>query len=158
MMNTVRKIVKVAAIATAAFMVCLAPAMTSVYAENSIPTGTVGTVDPSKDGTGSTVAGTDGMPSSSNIFEDVKNSTATIEEIGDKLTGKGIEVVDLLRKLGLVVSVGAFIVGVFVMISGAISKKGTVMPGLITCLVAVIAFGLTWYAPQIVMWGKDLLK
>ena len=44
------------------------------------------------------------------------------------------------------------------MISGAISKKGTVMPGLITCLVAVIAFGLTWYAPQIVMWGKDLLK
>lgn len=144
----------------AAFM----PAMT-VYAENSIPTDTVGSVTEgsassgsSSTGSGTSMAESSDMPSSSDIIrESVGLPVKTTEEIGDHLIQQGYTIVDYMRLSGIVICIGAFVVAVGLMVFGALSKKATIVPGLIAAIIAVVSFGLIWYAPYIVAWGKTLL-
>lgn len=106
---------------------------------------------------GETVMSTYSSMSSTN---DVLNSipgkfmdtNTTVEGMSNKITSKGGELVDGIRRVALVICVGAFIVGAISMIGGAISHKGMAGPGLKALIISAIAFAIIYYAPQILMW------
>lgn len=152
-----KNLFKMFAVALVSGLVCYAP-MTAVYAENSISTGTVETVDDTAKTNSTTVDGAGDMPSSQTIFEQISNSTTTIEDVGDKVVDAATSTADQIRRVMCIVCVCAFVIGAAVSIFGAISKKGTIFPGVITMIVAVVAFGLIYNAPTIVAWGATLLQ
>lgn len=80
------------------------------------------------------------------------DTNTTVEGMSNKISSKGGELVDGIRKVALVICVGAFIIGAISMIGGAISHKGMVGPGLNAVIISAIAFAIIYYAPQILMW------
>lgn len=136
------------------------PALT-VYAENSIPTDTVGNVEKSSSNSKSSSSSSAGeeMPSSDIITnEDVGLPTVTTDEIGDNLIETGYTIVDKIRAFGVVICSCAFVVGVFLAIFGAISKKGTIWTGVVAMCAAGFGFTLIWWAPYILAYFKTLLS
>lgn len=151
-----KNLFKLCAVALATGIFCFAP-MTTVYAENSISTGTVETVD-DKANNSATVAGSGSMPSSETLFDQISKSDTTIEDVGDKVTNVATSTVDQIRRVAAYLCIGTFITGAIMSIFGVISKKGTMIPGVITMIVSVAVFGLIYNAPTIVAWGAKLLQ
>lgn len=106
---------------------------------------------------GETVMSTYSSMSSTNdvlnsIPEKFMDTNTTVEGMSNKISSKGGELVDGIRRVALVICVGAFIIGAISMIGGAISHKGMVGPGLKAVIISAIAFAIIYYAPQILMW------
>lgn len=80
------------------------------------------------------------------------DTNTTVEGMSNKISSKGGELVDGIRRVALVICVGAFIIGAISMIGGAISHKGMAGPGLKSVIISAIAFAIIYYAPQILMW------
>lgn len=148
---------KLCAVAMAAGIFCFTP-MTAVYAENSISTGTVDTVDDKANNDSATVAGAGSMPSSSTLFDKVSKSDTTIEELGGKVTNMATSTVDQIRSVASVICVGTFICAAILTVFCALSKKATIIPGVIGMIISVVVFGLIYNAPTIVAWGATLLE
>lgn len=135
----------------------------TVYAEDSIPTDTVGSVENSSSAgssssSSSSTAGTS-MPSSKEAVRDSLGlPNVTIDQIGEKVTSTGNEIVDWIRSGALVFFVGTFVASAITMVAGAVSKKATVMPGIIGMICSVIGFSLVWWAPYLVALGKTLFE
>ncbi len=148
---------KLCAVALATGLFCFAP-MTAVYAENSISTGTVDTVDDKANNNSATVTNSGSMPSSATLFDKVSNSDMTIDDLGDKATNVVSSSVDQIRRVISYVCVGAFVVAAALTIFGALSKKATIIPGVIGMITSVVVFGLVYNAPAIVAWGATLFE
>lgn len=163
MKNTWQKFLKGGVAALLAFA-SVATVPVAVYAENSIPTDTVGSVENSSSAgssssSSSTAAGTDSMPASKEAVRDSLGlTTVTTDQIGEKVVDTGNEIVDWIRTGAIVFFIGAFVVSAITMVVGAVSKKTTVVPGIIGMVCCVIGFALVWWAPYIVAWGKTLLQ
>lgn len=149
------------ALSAAIMMVFMfATPVSTIFAED-IPTDTVTNVQGSgtSNSTMSVKKTSGGMPASGSLtagdvgFEE----GLTTEKLGERLTSKGFEIVDVIRNVAMVICLGAFVISVILAIFGGISKKATVMPGIIGMIISIVAFVLIFYAPQILIWGKNFL-
>lgn len=171
-----KKIVKAGASMMLALTAASAMPVTVFAETGNIPTGTVNNVNGAS-GSGSSGSGsvtgstamsgsqgsasgmTGSMPSSDGI--DYANigiqEGVTTKDIADRLSSKGYEIVDAIRRIGLPICIGSFVIGIILAIFGALSKRATVMPGVIAMICAVVAFVLIFNAPTIMIWAARFL-
>ena len=90
--------------------------------------------------------------SSNEILNDLDgmiDPNVTFESVFDMLTRKGYQAADGVRQVCIPITVIFFVVGAILLIWGAVSKRATIIPGVLTMLFSVIGFTLIVYAPQI---------
>lgn len=131
----------------------------TVFAESgNIPTGSTNNIT-AQSSSSEQSYGVEDMPKSSIIGDpDIIKEGVTTEEIGSKLTTKGYQIVDIMRQVAVPICIGAFVVGAVIAIFGALSKKSTVIPGIIAMIMAGVGFALIYNAPIIMSWFKDLFN
>lgn len=151
-----------------------APAGTIYAASGNIPTGTTNSIKAnggSANG-GSSSGGSSGSSSSTTsdyTVSDMPKSSIiggegalipdniTTADIGNRLSKKGYDIADMIRQICVPVCLIAFVCGAVAAIFGALSKKATVIPGLISMGVAIVGYVLIYNAPLIMAWGTRFL-
>lgn len=103
---------------------------------------TVGTMSESSFGLTST---SEGVLSSVEIGDSV-----TLDEVGEKIIDKLWDGANLIQRGAMVISVIFFIVGAIMIGYGAISRRASTLPGIMTCIASIACFTLAIYAPQII--------
>lgn len=115
-----------------------------------INTGTVATIEPTVK-EDQELIGTDFNDlTGTEYVEKLQQGTVNIDDVGDKVLNKLNEVVVFLQKAMYFISIIGFIVGGILILTGAISKRATIMPGIITCVAAVVSYTIGMYAPQLI--------
>lgn len=91
------------------------------------------------------------------LINNVMNSNVTIDTIGNKIISKLYEAANLLQRAAVPIAIIAFMVGVLLFIWGALSKRATVIPGIISMLAAIVGYAFCVNAPAIVIWASSWL-
>lgn len=76
--------------------------------------------------------------------------TVTLDDVGNKIISKLWDGANLIQRGAMVISVIFFIVGAIMIGFGAISRRASTLPGIMTCLASIACFTLAIYAPQII--------
>lgn len=84
-------------------------------------------------------------------IDDIMTQNVSIGQLSDKINRKLWEFAGVLQRWSIPISISTFIVGCFLMILGALSKRGGIAPGLITCGVSILVYTLCVNAPAIVV-------
>lgn len=91
-----------------------------------------------------------GQLSEDALFNDVVDTDVTLDSFGEKVINKIWEGANILQRIGYGISVIGFILGSFLIIFGALSKRMSIGVGIIACISSAVAFTLCMYAPQII--------
>ena len=84
-------------------------------------------------------------------IDDIMTQNVSINDLSNKIDKKLWEFAGVLQRWSIPVSIATFIIGCFLMILGALSKRGGIAPGLITCGVSILVYTLCVNAPAIVV-------
>lgn len=86
------------------------------------------------------------IPYTGNLIEE----GVTVDDLGNKIIDKMVDVVDLLKKIAAPLSVIMFIVGAILMVLGAFGKRDGISKGIVVCLLSIVMYSLCMYAGPII--------
>lgn len=86
-----------------------------------------------------------------NEIDNVMEADVSLTDISNKIDRKLWEIAGILQRWSIPISVATFIIGCFLMILGALSKRGGIAPGLITCGTSILVYTLCTNAPTIIV-------
>lgn len=74
----------------------------------------------------------------------------TVDDIGNKLDEKGMDIIRLMQKVCQYICIAAFIIGAIMFVIGLIANKKTMVSGILTLAFAGIAYAAITCGPTIV--------
>lgn len=132
---------------------CL-PSMTVCAEEGRVNTSTIPTVEPVNEVSSEDLNNFNSDEiknmTGEEYINNFQNTTMSIDDVGDKVIGKLNDVVVFLQRAMYFISLIGFIIGGAMILTGAISKRATVMPGIMTCVAAIVAYIISMNAAPLV--------
>ena len=122
-------------------------------AEGETPSGIAGEVTTSQ----TTTEKTETNKTNGSNFLDVQSpeelldlKEVTVDDIGNKLDEKGMDIIRLMQKVCQYICIAAFIIGAIMFVIGLIANKKTMVSGILTLAFAGIAYAAITCGPTIV--------
>lgn len=123
-------------------------------AEGETPSGIAGEVTTSQT---TTTEKTEANKTDGSNFLDVQSpeelldlKEVTVDDIGNKLDEKGMDIIRLMQKVCQYICIAAFIIGAIMFVIGLIANKKTMVSGILTLAFAGIAYAAITCGPTIV--------